>query len=138
MPTLTPLVIPLSSVPVRPWHVPGASIARIMTNREHGSDFMVGVTWMDPGVESDWWSFEERDTGTDSKYQHGPHHEMYFGIRGQLQVRWTEGVLDFGPDDTVFLTPGWRYQLANPGTEPGYFVYCVSPAALSSARRWRW
>lgn len=126
MAPLRPTKIPLSSVPIRPWHVEGAAIARILTQGEHGANFMVGVTWMEPGIESEWWSFEFEDTGEGERYM-GPHHEMYFGIRGQLRLTWTDGAIDFGPDDTVFLAPGWRYRLANIGTEPAFFVYCVHP-----------
>jgi len=58
---------------------------------------------------------------------YGPVHETYFVIRGRLRLTWDEGVLELGPDDSVYLAPGWAYQLENVGDEPAFFTYGMTP-----------
>jgi mannose-6-phosphate isomerase-like protein (cupin superfamily) len=58
---------------------------------------------------------------------YGPVDETYFVIRGHLELTWDEGVLELGPDDAVYLAPGWTYRLRNVGEEPAFFVYSMTP-----------
>jgi mannose-6-phosphate isomerase-like protein (cupin superfamily) len=58
---------------------------------------------------------------------YGPVDETYFIIRGRLRLTWDEGHFDVGPDDSVYLAPGWTYHLKNIGDEPAFFVYGMTP-----------
>ena len=37
---------------------------------------------------------------------------------------------DIGPEDAVYLAPGWSYKLRNVGDEPAFFVYSMAPAPV--------
>jgi mannose-6-phosphate isomerase-like protein (cupin superfamily) len=127
-----PDVIPLESVPVIPADEAPTKvrIARLVTRGRHGSNLLLGACWMDPGEETNVWSFEEEDrTGEGDKY-YGPVDETYFVVRGRLRLTWDEGELDIGPDDAVYLAPGWTYRLRNVGDEPAFFVYAMAPSPV--------
>jgi mannose-6-phosphate isomerase-like protein (cupin superfamily) len=127
-----PQIVPLDSVPVIPADEAPTKvrIARLVTRERHGSNLLLGACWMEPGEETNVWSFEPEDrTGEDDKY-YGPVDETYFVVRGRLRLTWDEGELDIGPDDAVYLAPGWTYRLANVGDEPAFFVYGMAPSPL--------
>jgi mannose-6-phosphate isomerase-like protein (cupin superfamily) len=63
-----------------------------------------------------------------SRRTRGPVDETYFVVRGRLRLTWDEGVLEIGPDDGVYLAPGWEYRLENVGDEPAFFIYSMAPA----------
>ncbi len=124
-----PCVIALADVPVTPAGeaVTRVPIARIVTRERCGSNLLLGACWMEPGEKSNVWSSREDDTSADVEHRYGPVDETYFIIRGQLELTWDEGVLKLGPDDSVYLAPGWQYQLENVGEEPAFFVYGMTP-----------
>ncbi len=125
-----PSVVPLSAVPPTPAAeaVTGVRIARLITQKRSGSNLTQGCSWLDPGeVSKAWTSTEERGPNSGDHW-YGPVLETYFIISGHLQLTWDEGVLDLNPHDSVFLAPGWRYQLANVGDEPAFFVYNMTPS----------
>ncbi len=127
-----PQVIPLGSVP----HIPKdeaptkVEIARIVSRERCGSNLLLGACWMEPGDETNVWSFEEADTTGPGDKFYGPVDETYFVIRGHLQLTWDEGTLDIGPNDGVYLAPGWRYRLKNVGGEPAFFIYSMAPSPV--------
>jgi mannose-6-phosphate isomerase-like protein (cupin superfamily) len=128
----SPQVVPLESVPVIPADEAPTKvrIARLVTRHRHGSNLLLGACWMDPGEETNTWSFEPDDrTGEGDKY-YGPVDETYFVVRGRLRLTWDEGELDIGPDDAVYLAPGWSYRLRNVGDEPAFFVYGMAPSPV--------
>jgi mannose-6-phosphate isomerase-like protein (cupin superfamily) len=127
-----PAVIPLKSVPV----IPAAEaptrvrIGRIVTKTEHGSNLLLGAAWMDPGERTNTWSFTDADSTDEGDHWYGPVDETYFVVRGRLRLTWDEGELEIGPDDGVYLAPGWEYRLENVGDEPAFFIYSMSPAPV--------
>ena len=103
-------------------------IRRLVTRKAHGSNLLLGICFMDPGDETNVWSFKEQDsTGTDDMY-YGPVDETYFVFRGNLELKWDEGTLELGPGDAVYLAPGYNYHLKNVGTEPAFFTYNMAPS----------
>lgn len=103
-------------------------IKRIITRAEHQSELTQGVCWMDPGEQTNRWSSREVFDEREAEHWYGPVDETYYIIRGHLRLTWDEGVFDLGPDDTVYLAPGWTYHLENVGDEPAFFVYNMTPA----------
>jgi mannose-6-phosphate isomerase-like protein (cupin superfamily) len=124
-----PMVIPLADVPVTPADqaVTRVRIARIVTRERCGSNLLLGASWLDPGERSNTWSSREQDDMGPDDHWYGPVDETYFIIRGHLRLAWDEGVLELRPDDSVYLAPGWTYQLENVGSEPAFFVYGMTP-----------
>ena len=116
MPELRPQLVHLKDVPVVPIGGPssGVSLARIITNANHGSRLTFGVHWLEPGSEHPAWIFPERE-------------EVYFVISGRLQLTWEEGVIEVGPHDALFLPPGRHYQYKNIADEGAFFVYTIYP-----------
>lgn len=126
-----PHVVPLDSVPViKAEEAPTkVRIARLVTRERYGS-ILLGACWMDPGEATNVWSFEEEDeTGEGDKW-YGPVDETYFVVRGRLRLTWDEGELEIGPNDGVYLAPGWSYRLENVGEEPAFFVYGMAPSPV--------
>ena len=125
-----PQVVPLESVPV----IPAAEaptkvrIARIITREGNGSNLMLGACWMRPGEETNTWSFTAEDRTAQGDHWYGERDEVYYVIRGRLELHWDEGVLELVPDQAVYLAPGWSYRLRNTGEEPAFFVYAMAPA----------
>ena len=124
-----PMVIPLADVPVMPaaQAVTKVRIARIVTRKRCGSNLLLGASWLDPGEETNWWSSRDDDDVAEGDHWYGPVDETYFIIRGRLRLTWDEGHFDVGPDDSVYLAPGWTYHLRNIGDEPAFFVYGMTP-----------
>jgi mannose-6-phosphate isomerase-like protein (cupin superfamily) len=124
-----PMVIPLADVPVTPADqaVTNVRIARIVTRDRCGSNLLLGASWLDPGERSNVWSSREQDDMGPDDHWYGPVDETYFIIRGHLRLTWDEGVLELRPEDSVYLAPGWTYQLENVGSEPAFFVYGMTP-----------
>ncbi len=127
-----PAVVPLESVRVIPADEAPTKvrIARLITRERCGSNLLLGACWMDPGEETNVWSFEPEDTTDPGDKHYGPVDETYFVIRGRLRLTWDGGELDIGPDDGVYLAPGWRYHLKNVGDEPAFFVYGMAPSPV--------
>lgn len=128
--TPVPCVVPLVDVPPTPADqaVTRVRIARLITQTRCGSDLTQGCAWMEPGEESSVWSSRDVDDKREVDHWYGPVLETYFIIRGHLELTWDQGVLDLKPNDSVFLAPGWTYQLKNVGEEPAFFVYNMTPS----------
>jgi mannose-6-phosphate isomerase-like protein (cupin superfamily) len=132
-----PQVVPLASVtPVPKEQAPTkVRIARLVTRQRCGSNLVLGKCWLDPGDKTNLWSTEDRDDGKADHY-YGVVEEAYFVLKGRLRLTWTEGALEFGPNDAVFLASGWRYQLENIGNEPAELVYSFAPSPEETERNW--
>ena len=125
-----PTLVNMNSIPTIPAEEAPTKvrIRRLVTRKAHGSNLLLGICFMDPGDETNVWSFKEQDsTGTDDKY-YGPVDETYFVFRGNLELKWDEGTLELGPGDAVYLAPGYNYHLKNVGTEPAFFTYSMAPS----------
>ena len=125
----TPMVVPLASVPMRsedeaPTKV---RIARLITHARCGSDLLLGRAWLDPGQSTNLWSTEAEEEVGDVDHHYGYLTEVYYVLRSRFRLTWTEGALEFGADDAVYLAPGWQYRLENIGTELGELIYAFSP-----------
>jgi mannose-6-phosphate isomerase-like protein (cupin superfamily) len=122
-------VVSLASVPITPadsWPE-RLDVANVITRREHASEMLLGVAWMEPGQVCNPWSFEEEDPGIEDTTFYGPTHETYFVLRGRLLLSWNGGSLEAGPDDAVYLAPGFRYALRCIGDEQAYFLWSMTP-----------
>ena len=102
-------------------------LRRLITRAVHGSNLMLGVCFMDPGEETNVWSFKEKDDAATDDRSYGPVEETYFVFRGNLVLTWNGSKLEIGPGDAVYLAPGYDYQLKNVGIEPAFFTYSMSP-----------
>jgi hypothetical protein len=124
-----PMVVPLASVPPTPAAeaVTKVRIARLITRKRCGSNLLLGASWLDPGEVTNTWSSAADDDAAPDGHWYGPVDETYFIIRGNLTLTWDEGELALGPDDAVYLAPGWHYRLENTGEEPAFFVYGMAP-----------
>jgi mannose-6-phosphate isomerase-like protein (cupin superfamily) len=101
--------------------------ARIVTRAQTGSDVMFGASWVLPNETTGVTAF--RDDVTENETAYGYRHEVYYVVRGELDVIWEHGVLHARADEAVYLAPGWSYQLHNPGSEETFFVYAMHPPA---------
>jgi len=124
-----PAKIALADVPITPAAdaVTKVRIARLITRQRHGSNLLLGASWFDPGEETNLWSSADENDMGEGDHWYGPVDETYFIIRGRLRLTWDEGHFDVGPDDSVYLAPGWTYHLKNIGDEPAFFVYGMTP-----------
>jgi mannose-6-phosphate isomerase-like protein (cupin superfamily) len=123
------MVVPLADVPVIPAAeaVTRVRIARTITRARCGSELMQGLSWMDPGEQTNTWSSHAADDTAEGDHWYGPVHETYFIIRGHLRLTWEGGALDIRENDSVYLAPGHEYHLENVGAEPAFFVYAMTP-----------
>lgn len=124
-----PTVVPLESVPPVPKEEAPTKvrIARLVTKKRCGSNLLVGVAWLDPGDKTNIWSTEEEEGSAPAEHWYGALEETYFVLRGRMRLTWTDGALEIGPNDAVYLPAGWRYQLENIGDEEACLVYSFSP-----------
>jgi len=124
-----PMVVPLADVPVTPAAeaVTRVRIARTITRARCGSELMQGVSWMDPGEQTNTWSSRAQDDTGEDDHWYGAVDETYFIIRGHLRLTWEGGVLELREHDSVYLAPGHTYHLENVGSEPAFFVYSMTP-----------
>lgn len=124
-----PQVVHLSDIPMVPAEeaVTGVPIARLITRDRCGSNLLLGACSMQPGERSYLWSSREDESDGDVRHNYGRVDETYYIIRGRLRLTWDEGEFELGPDDAMYLAPGWRYQLENVGDEPAFFVYGMTP-----------
>ena len=107
-------------------------IKRLITRGRQGSELTLGVCEMAPGEETNRWSsMPEDDTGP-GEHWYGPVEETYFCLRGRLTLSWDGegggGEIEFGPDEAVYLAPGWHYRLRNGGDETAFFTYNMYPS----------
>lgn len=124
-----PQVVPLASVEVRaPEDAPTkVRIARMITNARCGSNMLLGVAWVQPGEKTNRWSTQADDELEPNDHHYGYLEEVYFILHGNFRLTWDEGVLEFGPNDAVYLPAGWQYRLECVGDVPGMLVYGFSP-----------
>jgi mannose-6-phosphate isomerase-like protein (cupin superfamily) len=103
-------------------------IKRLITRGRHGSELTLGVSMLEPGDETNRWSSMPDDDAGPGEHWYGPVEETYYCIRGTLTLTWDEGVIEFGPDDAVYLAPGHHYHLRNNGSETAVIVYNMYPS----------
>lgn len=127
---LQPLVVSMSDVEVVPKDgtALGMKLSRTVTHADHGANLMGGVSWMEPGETSNVWSTEETPAeGSGPAHHVGPIHELFFLISGRLNVEWSGGTLEMHANDTLFLPPGYRFRVENPGEETAFLFYVETP-----------
>lgn len=106
------------------------SVANMITKGQDGSNLLLGACWMNPGQEANPWSFENSDPEVPGVTHYGPVDEVYFVIKGNLRLTWQEGSLEMGPDDAVYIAPGWSYALKNVGDDVAFFLWAMTPAPV--------
>jgi len=122
-----PAVVALADVPVTPadsWPE-NLDVANMITRGRHGSEILLGAAWMEAGQKCNPWSFKEEDPSIDGMTHYGITHETYFVIEGRLHLSWDGGELEAGPNDAVYLAPGYNYELTC--LEKSYFLWSMSP-----------
>ena len=102
-------------------------IRRLITREKQGANLMLGVCVMDPGEETNLWSSAPERDVDEGDHWYGPVEETYYCINGNLKLTWDEGEIDFGPNDAIYLAPGWHYRLKNSGSQQAFFVYNMTP-----------
>jgi mannose-6-phosphate isomerase-like protein (cupin superfamily) len=126
-PVPEPAVVALDAVPITPAHSwpENLDVANMITRGKHGSEVLLGAAWMEPGQKCNPWSFEDEDPGGENMTHYGPTHETYFVLEGRLHLAWNGGELEAGPNDAVYLAPGYRYELTC--LEKSYFLWSMTP-----------
>ncbi|MDX6722736.1 MAG: hypothetical protein QOD44_810 [Solirubrobacteraceae bacterium] len=122
-----PVVVALADTPITPadsWPE-NLDVANMITKGRHGSEILLGAAWMEAGQRCNPWSFKEEDPGIEDVTHYGITHETYFVISGRLHLSWDGGELEAGPDDAVYLAPGYDYELRC--IEKSYFLWSMSP-----------
>jgi enoyl-CoA hydratase len=124
-----PRAIPMTAVPLLQGETSPVSIrlSRMITKKNTGSRVMFGVAQMFPGERSLVFSFLDSDDTTQGEIYYGPVDEMFFVVRGRLRVEWDDMAVDAGPNETIYLPPGHKYRMVNPGDEEAFIVYALSP-----------
>lgn len=124
-----PCMVALADVPITPAHSwpERLDVANMITRGQHGSEVLLGAAWMDPGQETNPWSFKDEDPGIPGMTHYGPTHETYFVLRGRLRLTWDGGTLEAGPNEAVYLAPGFNYGLSCIGDEGAYFLWSMTP-----------
>ena len=86
---------------------------------------------VDPEETNRWSSLPVDDAGP-GEHWYGPVEETYYCLRGRLTLSWDgegeSGEIAFGPDEAVYLAPGWHYRLRNSGEETAFFTYSMYPS----------
>ncbi|MEA2268201.1 MAG: hypothetical protein QOD55_685 [Solirubrobacteraceae bacterium] len=129
VPVPVPRVVALDAVPVTPAHSwpENLDVANMITRGQHGSEVLLGAAWMEPGQFANPWSFEDDDPEIEGTTHYGPTHETYFVLKGRIRLTWNGGELEAGPNDGVYLAPGFRYELSCIGDESAYFLWSMTP-----------
>jgi mannose-6-phosphate isomerase-like protein (cupin superfamily) len=122
-------VVPLDSVPVER-SKEGVRVASLISRERSRANLLLGACWMAPGEETNSWSWELDDPALVDVTHYGPLEETYFVLSGRLRLTWDQGELDFGPEDAVYLAPGWRYRLKNIGDTEAFFIWSMPAMSL--------
>jgi len=115
----------------------GASIRlkRLVSREEQGSELGMGLTELPPGAATVWWSFmAEDDTGPGEMWFGDRCHETYYMLTGRVRMAIRDGdgndrSVQAGPGDTLYMAPGYRYQVSTVGDEPALFLFAFMPSA---------
>lgn len=128
-PAVEPVVVSVADCEVSPRESNGVrmSLARTITHADHRSQLMAGVSWMNPGDVSAWWSTETTPPATGDYHHIGPVHEIFYLTRGECVVETAAGRYRFRAGDSIFFPPEGRYRIRNEGTEPAELFYVETP-----------
>ncbi len=127
-----PRVVSLAETPVIPaedWPE-NVAVANMITRENSGSNLLLGACWVDPHQTVNPWSFEDEDPGIPGVTHWGPVHETYFVLAGRLVLSWDHGELEIGPNDAVYIPPGWRYGLRSVSDEKAFLIWSMTPAPV--------
>jgi mannose-6-phosphate isomerase-like protein (cupin superfamily) len=105
------------------------SLARTITHAEHDSQLMAGMSWMNPGDVSAWWSTDSAPPAAGDYHHIGPVHEIFYLTRGECVVECESDEIEylFRAGDTVFFPPEGRYRIRNNGKVPAELFYVETP-----------
>lgn len=113
-------------------HPVGGRNVRLITRAKHGSTVQLGACWLEPGEKTLAWLTQGEGDREKDDFFYGETHEVHYIITGRLRILWNEGEegegsCEAGPTDSVYLPPGWRYQVENIGDVPAFFVLALTP-----------
>ncbi|WP_232716872.1 cupin domain-containing protein [Gordonia metallireducens] len=126
-----PIVVPIDGCPVSTRETNGVrmTLARTITHADHGSKLMAGISWMNPGDVSAWWSTESQKPLSGDYHHIGPVDEIFYLIQGELVLETGAGGagIPFRAGDTVFFPTEGRFRIRNNGTAPATLFYVETP-----------
>jgi hypothetical protein len=123
-----PALIKAKDIPATVFpETPAARYCRIVSHHDHAENLLFGVYTLGPHEDAGWYG-----NGIPGLRGYGPADYVYFVLSGQLQVGWAdtdgnEGALDAGPEEAVYLAPGYRYAARNVTDYPVRVIYCMTP-----------
>jgi ethanolamine utilization protein EutQ (cupin superfamily) len=128
MPELKPRVIPFDPANADTNTAPGPKIVRLINRKTCGdTQIMLGVNIVEPGEKGVWSMHGEADL---ENAQYGDVDEVYFVISGRLHIKWRDGEMTCGPNDSVYFPRGYDYELENISDETSLTVYAMAPAVF--------
>lgn len=110
-------------------------LKRLVSREAQGSELGMGLTELPAGRSTVWWSFLAKDdTGPDEMWFGDRCHETYYILNGRVRMTWRDragkrGSVAAGPGDSLYMAPGYRYQVSTIGEEPALFVFAFVPSA---------
>jgi len=108
---------------------------RLVSRAGQGSELGMGLTELPPGQSTVWWSFlPEDDTGPDEMWFGDRCYETYYILKGRVRMTWRDGKgledhVEAGAGDSLYMAPGFRYQVSALGAEPALFLFAFMPSA---------
>lgn len=99
-------------------------LARLITARETGSHILFGLCWLEPGQVSEPWALAY------SARSESAEQEVYYVLKGEVEVEWDQGTLLAGPETAVYLAPGWTYRVKGISRDTTLFAYAYVPAPV--------
>lgn len=95
----------------------GFKVGVLIDAVSHDSPLLLGLEWIRAGTEPVSWTADERT------------HEVYYVVRGQLKVSWTDAEsVTMGPDDSFYFPPGREYTVENAAIDDVFLVWSVVPS----------
>jgi mannose-6-phosphate isomerase-like protein (cupin superfamily) len=108
-------------------------LKRLVSRETQGSELGMGLTELPPGRATVWWSFMARDDTAPGEMWFGDRcHETYYILAGRVRMTTRDGdeeTLEARPGDSLYMAPGYRYQVRCLGHEPALFVFAFMPSA---------
>jgi hypothetical protein len=118
--------------PMDPGNAPNTGFARIITNEEFGAQMLLGIFTIPPGDVCGWVG-----NGVPGMTGYGPADYAYLVLSGTLRVEWGSpagdgalGAFDAGPEEAIYMPPGFKYCASNVGNHTARVAYFMTPPQL--------
>jgi putative monooxygenase len=106
------------------------AVGDVAVNRRRGGEIRVLLSPKTVGSTSGFLGV--LDLGPDefvSEHYHPYSEEFLYVVRGQLVMRLAGEPVTLGPGESLMVPIGLRHRLENPGAEPAFVVFHLSPLA---------